>query len=139
LQRDSAAALRRRQPAAAARLNAERLDDSDPRVMLVNGNDERGIDMGIITKTGFRIGTIGSHVYAEDAVGVILSRDCPDYQITTTSGTTIHVLVKFRLSFAFWPRSASALWPPDRMTVATARRAQTAKVGRGATAGWLGR
>jgi hypothetical protein len=39
--------------------------------MLVDGNDERGIDMGIMTKTGFRIGAIGSHVHAEDAVGVI--------------------------------------------------------------------
>jgi len=43
--------------------------------MLVDGNDERGIDVGIMTKTGFRIRTIRSHVDAEDDVGIVFSRD----------------------------------------------------------------
>ena len=41
--------------------------DRDPvgvyrHVMLVDGNDERGIDVGIMTKTGFDILDIRSHV-----------------------------------------------------------------------------
>ena len=74
------------------RFNAELLDGFYRHVMLVDGNDERGIDVGIMTKTGFPIGTIRSHVDAEDEIGVIFSRDCPDYQITTPSGT-VHLLV----------------------------------------------
>jgi hypothetical protein len=31
-------------------------------VMLVDGNDDRGIDVGIMTKPGFEIGDIRSHV-----------------------------------------------------------------------------
>jgi endonuclease/exonuclease/phosphatase family metal-dependent hydrolase len=75
------------------RLNAELLDRHYRHIMLVDGNDERGIDVGIMAKTGFRIGAIRSHVDAEDNIGIVFSRDCPDYQITTPTGATIHLLV----------------------------------------------
>jgi endonuclease/exonuclease/phosphatase family metal-dependent hydrolase len=78
---------------ALVRFNNELLDRQYRHVMLVDGNDERGIDVGIMTKTGFPIGTIRSNVDAEDHVGTIFSRDCPEYQITTPSGAVLHVLV----------------------------------------------
>jgi endonuclease/exonuclease/phosphatase family metal-dependent hydrolase len=62
-------------------------------VMLVDGNDGRGIDVGILTKPGFPIHTIRSHVDARDAVGVIFSRDCPDFEVHTPSGQVLHLLV----------------------------------------------
>lgn len=63
------------------------------QVMLVDGNDERGIDVGIMTKTGFEIGAIRSHVDDEDDEGQVFSRDCADYEISIPGGASLHVLV----------------------------------------------
>jgi hypothetical protein len=49
------------------RYNNELLGGMYRHVMLVDGNDERGIDVGILTKPGFPIHTIRSHVDARDA------------------------------------------------------------------------
>ncbi len=50
-------------------------------IMLIDGNDERGIDVGLLTKSGINIGAVVSHV--DDSVGGdrIFSRDCPEYTI----------------------------------------------------------
>jgi endonuclease/exonuclease/phosphatase family metal-dependent hydrolase len=63
------------------------------QVMLVDGNDERGIDVGIMTKAQHTIESIRSNVDTEDASGPVFSRDCPQYEIRTPSGTTLHILV----------------------------------------------
>ncbi|ACQ80373.1 Endonuclease/exonuclease/phosphatase [Beutenbergia cavernae DSM 12333] len=75
------------------RFDAELLGDHYRHLMLVDGNDERGIDVGLLTKPGFPIGAIHSHVDTEDAVGLVFSRDCAQYEVTTPSGTVIQVLV----------------------------------------------
>jgi len=62
-------------------------------VMLVDGNDERGIDVGLMTKTGFDILDIRSHVDDEDDAGLVFSRDCTDYEVQIPGGATLHVLV----------------------------------------------
>jgi endonuclease/exonuclease/phosphatase family metal-dependent hydrolase len=62
-------------------------------VMVVDGNDDRGIDVGLMTKTGFDILDIRSHVYDEDDTGFVFSRDCADYEIQIPGGATVHVLV----------------------------------------------
>jgi endonuclease/exonuclease/phosphatase family metal-dependent hydrolase len=62
-------------------------------VMLVDGNDSRGIDVGIMTKTGFDILAVRSHVDDEDDTGPVFSRDCADYEIQIPGGGTLHVLV----------------------------------------------
>jgi hypothetical protein len=61
--------------------------------MLVDGNDERGIDVGIMTKPGFPIGTSRSNVDTEDGDGIVFSRDCPEYHVRTQSGADVSVLV----------------------------------------------
>jgi predicted extracellular nuclease len=50
-------------------------------IMLIDGNDERGIDVGLMTKSGFDIGGIVSHV--DDSVGGVrtFSRDCPEFTV----------------------------------------------------------
>ena len=78
---------------ALVRLNTELLGGAYRHVMLVDGNDERGIDVGIMTKDGFPIRSICSNVDATDDEGPIFSRDCPQYEIGTPSGAVIHVLV----------------------------------------------
>ena len=47
-------------------------------VMLIDGNDDRGIDVGLLTRAAFPIRSIVSHVYDTDAGGVIFSRDCAE-------------------------------------------------------------
>lgn len=70
-----------------------RQPDLYQEVMLIDGNDERGIDVGIMVKNGFEIGSIKSHIDDRDSAGkTIFSRDCPEYQIITPSGETVWLL-----------------------------------------------
>ncbi len=63
-------------------------------VMLVDGNDERGIDVGLMAKSGYRIGWMRSHVDDVSSHGSrVFSRDCPEFSVWTPSGETIWVLV----------------------------------------------
>ena len=62
-------------------------------VMLIDGNDERGIDVGILTRAGFDIVRMLSHVDARDATGIVFSRDCAEYEITTPKGGRLLVLI----------------------------------------------
>jgi endonuclease/exonuclease/phosphatase family metal-dependent hydrolase len=74
------------------RFNEELLNDQYRHIMLIDGNDERGIDVGLLTRNGFSIETIRSNVDCEDAVGKVFSRDCPQYEVLMPSGARIHVL-----------------------------------------------
>ena len=62
-------------------------------VMLIDGNDDRGIDVGIMTRKPFSIESIASHVDDADAKGLIFSRDSSECNITTPSGNTLLVLI----------------------------------------------
>ena len=75
------------------RFNAELLGGLYSHVMLVDGNDERGIDVGLMTKTDFDIVDIRSHVDDEDDTGLVFSRDCADYEIQIPGAAPLHVLV----------------------------------------------
>ncbi len=75
------------------RFNNELLGGFYRHVMLVDGNDERGIDVGIMTRANFGIESIRSNIDTEDAEGIIFSRDCPQYEVHTRGGTVLHVLV----------------------------------------------
>ncbi len=75
------------------RFNEELLGGLYGHIMLVDGNDERGIDVGIMSATNFNLESIRSNVDTVDAVGTVFSRDCPQYEMRTPNGTTVHVLV----------------------------------------------
>ncbi|MBT9371406.1 endonuclease/exonuclease/phosphatase family protein [Rhizobium sp. CSW-27] len=62
-------------------------------VMLIDGNDSRGIDVGILTRASYPLVSMVSHV--DDAMDGerVFSRDCPDYTLATPSGERLHVLV----------------------------------------------
>lgn len=64
-----------------------------PHVMVIDGNDERGIDVGILTQDGWELGSIRSHVDDTDESGVVFGRDCPEYEIRTPGGHRLVVLV----------------------------------------------
>jgi endonuclease/exonuclease/phosphatase family metal-dependent hydrolase len=61
-------------------------------VMLIDGNDERGIDVGLLTRRGAVIDSVRSHVDDRDGRGVIFSRDCPEYRVKLASGAMLVVL-----------------------------------------------
>lgn len=70
--------------------------DGDPyaHVMLIDGNDDRGIDVGIMTKPDFEIVAIRSHVDDTDEKGTIFSGDCAEHLVRLPSGSsTLWVLM----------------------------------------------
>jgi predicted extracellular nuclease len=75
---------------------------SYPHVMLIDGNDERGIDVGLLAKDGFAIGPMRSHV-DDRAAGDerIFSRDCPEYEVATPDGGLLLVMVNHFKSKGF--------------------------------------
>jgi endonuclease/exonuclease/phosphatase family metal-dependent hydrolase len=62
-------------------------------VMLIEGNDDRGIDVGLLTRALFPIDGIVSHVDDTDATGVIFSRDCAEYHVVLPTGERLLLLV----------------------------------------------
>jgi endonuclease/exonuclease/phosphatase family metal-dependent hydrolase len=76
-------------------------------VMLIDGNDERGIDVGILTKKGYDITRMLSHVDDTDSTGVIFSRDCAEYEIKTPKNNTILLLVNHFKSKGYGDPKAS--------------------------------
>ncbi|UXY08781.1 endonuclease/exonuclease/phosphatase family protein [Kosakonia sp. ML.JS2a] len=77
-------------------------------VMVIDGNDERGIDVGLMTANAFPIDTIRSHVDDKDRTGaLIFSRDCPEFAIPLNNGETLHVLVNHLKSKGYGSKDSS--------------------------------
>ena len=68
-----------------------RFNQAYPHVMVIDGNDERGIDVGILSR--FPIRSIKSHVDDLNPNGErTFSRDCPEYLIELPNGRKLMVL-----------------------------------------------
>jgi endonuclease/exonuclease/phosphatase family metal-dependent hydrolase len=77
-------------------------------VMVIDGNDSRGIDVGLMSREGFPICRMCSHVDDRLAGGaLVFSRDCPEYQVTTPSGNRLVVLVNHLKSKGYGSPAAS--------------------------------
>lgn len=77
-------------------------------VMVIDGNDERGIDVGILSRQAYAIGNMRSHVDDRTTANErIFSRDCPEYEISTPAGNTLVVLVNHLKSKGFGSQSSS--------------------------------
>lgn len=78
-------------------------------VMLIDGNDERGIDVGLLTGPGFPIGKMRSHVDDRDSRDQrIFSRDCPEYSLSTPSGQQLTLLINHLKSKGYGSAASSA-------------------------------
>jgi hypothetical protein len=62
-------------------------------IMVNDGNDTRGIDVGVMATDRYPLDTIRSHVFDRDDQVPIFSRDCPEYTFTTPGENRITVLV----------------------------------------------
>lgn len=78
------------------------------QVMLIDGNDERGIDVGILTRAGLSIGNMRSHVDDRGADDrPIFSRDCAEYLVTTAAGNRVLVMINHFKSKGFGSQQSS--------------------------------
>lgn len=77
-------------------------------IMVVDGNDDRRMDVGIMTRAGFDIDSMCSHVEDTDAAGAIFSRDCAEYEVRTPQGNALLVLINHFKSKGYGAPTASA-------------------------------
>jgi endonuclease/exonuclease/phosphatase family metal-dependent hydrolase len=81
---------------ALARFNDELLAGRFAHVMLIDGNDSRGIDVGVMTTSDVEITDMRSNVDLPDPAKQtepLFSRDCAEYRCQLPSGEAIWVLV----------------------------------------------
>lgn len=76
-------------------------------VMLIDGNDDRGIDVAIMSRSTYPIGLMRSHVDDADNGSVIFSRDCPEYLFQLPSGAQLLVMVNHLKSKGYGSQSDS--------------------------------
>ena len=77
-------------------------------VMLIDGNDERGIDVGLLTKPDFPIVWMRSHVDDKsEHGGLVFSRDCAEYLVWTPAGQRLWILVNHFKSKGYGTQEAS--------------------------------
>jgi endonuclease/exonuclease/phosphatase family metal-dependent hydrolase len=96
--------------------NAALLADRYRHVMLVDGNDLRGIDVALLTTTGFPIVSVESHVDDRDPTNPVeakrddrvFSRDAPAYHVDSGDSEPLWVIVNHLKSQSF-----TGSEPPD--------------------------
>jgi endonuclease/exonuclease/phosphatase family metal-dependent hydrolase len=75
------------------------------RYMLIDGNDERGIDVGLFSR--FPIVNICSHVDAGLPASRIFSRDCAEYEVALDNGDRLWIMVNHFKSKGFGNAAAN--------------------------------
>ena len=86
------------------RFNTELLGGRYGHGMLVDGNDPRGIDVGLFTTAAIDVVWVRSHVddpHPDDPKRPLFSRDCPVYHLRTPGGADLFVLLNHLKSQSF--------------------------------------
>jgi endonuclease/exonuclease/phosphatase family metal-dependent hydrolase len=86
------------------RFNEELLGSRFGHIMLVDGNDPRGIDVGLFCASGIDIRSVTSHVDDPDPQRPghpLFSRDCPVYRLGLPGGAELVLLVNHLKSQSF--------------------------------------
>ena len=78
-------------------------------VMVIDGNDDRGIDVGLMTRGAFAIVGMRSHVDDMKNGTLVFSRDCPEYEIELPAGGRLLVLANHFKSKGFGTPAESSL------------------------------
>jgi endonuclease/exonuclease/phosphatase family metal-dependent hydrolase len=75
--------------------------------LLVDGNDSRGIDVGLYSQ--FEIRSVRSHIDEKSAGGKsrLFSRDCPEFEVILPNGKTLWVLVNHFKSQGYGTKSSN--------------------------------
>ena len=86
-------------------------------IFVVQGNDKRGLEMAIMTKNGYRLQSIRSHIYDQDENGnPLFKKDLLEYEVKTPSGTTYHLIS------AHFQERTTDIDKTDRMRKAQAKK-----------------
>jgi len=72
--------------------------------MLLDGNDQRGIDVGLYSK--FPLGGIWTHMFDGSGSSKTFSRDCPEYELHLPNGESLFVLCNHLKSKGFGSQAA---------------------------------
>jgi endonuclease/exonuclease/phosphatase family metal-dependent hydrolase len=86
------------------RFNTQLLGGRYGHGMLVDGNDPRGIDVGLFTTAAIDVVWVRSHVdvpHPDDPKRPLFSRDCPIYHLRAPGGTDLFVLLNHLKSQSF--------------------------------------
>ena len=75
--------------------------------MLIDGNDDRGIDVALLSQRGYPLGPMRSHLDDADERGVVFSRDCPEYELRTPAGRRLVILVNHLKSKGYGSQAAN--------------------------------
>ncbi|GIH15594.1 hypothetical protein Raf01_37660 [Rugosimonospora africana] len=78
-----------------------------PHVMVMDGNDERGINVGLLCGAQYPLIAQRSHVDDRDTVGRVFSRDCAEYHFATPHGQRLVMLVNHFKSKGYGGKVAS--------------------------------
>lgn len=62
------------------------------QVMVIEGNDARGINVGCMASATFALVQLRTHVFDSDAQGVVFSRDCCEYHFETPGKSRLVIL-----------------------------------------------
>jgi len=63
------------------------------QTFVVQGNDKRGQEIGILTRNGFQIKSVRSHIYDLNCLGeIVFDKDLVEYEILTAKGNSIWIL-----------------------------------------------
>ncbi|HUH45821.1 MAG TPA: hypothetical protein VLZ54_01605 [Arenibacter sp.] len=63
------------------------------QVMVLEGNDSRGLSLGIMLKNGYRLDSVKSHgIYTALGTGPLFDIDCQEYGIRTPKGENLYIL-----------------------------------------------
>ena len=73
--------------------------------MLLDGNDQRGIDVGLYSR--FPIGGIWTHMFDGTSSSKTFSRDCPEYEVTLPNGKSLYILCNHLKSKGYGPQAKS--------------------------------
>jgi len=60
-----------------------------PHVMVIDGNDPRGIDVGLLATEAYPLSTMRSHIDDGPFGDRVFSRDCPEYWFTFPAGSAL--------------------------------------------------
>jgi endonuclease/exonuclease/phosphatase family metal-dependent hydrolase len=86
------------------RFNTELLGGQYGHGMMVDGNDPRGIDVGLFTTAAVDVEWVRSNVdtpHPDDPGRLLFSRDCPIYHLRTPGGADLFVLLNHLKSQSF--------------------------------------
>jgi len=73
--------------------------------MLLDGNDQRGIDVGLYSR--FPIGGIWTHMFDGTGSSKTFSRDCPEYEVLLPNGKSLFILCNHLKSKGYGSQATS--------------------------------